>query len=178
MTSPALQIHCASWPHLHDQMPHHSLSRAANIGSDRAYAIEVGAFVVMATAPISEQNAQYLCDDDHVKRGMLGIGGGCSMVYDPEGREIAEPLDEHGEGIVYAMVDTAKYALAKSALDTVGHYGREDVFRVTFDAEPRQSVTLHNRDSHAKQQFRKSRVETFSAAPQRLSEDARAGLGV
>ena len=168
----ATQVHCASWPHLHDNMPHHSLSRTANVGSNRAYAIEVGTFVVMATAPISEQNAQHLCGDDQTKRENLGMGGGCSMVYDPEGREIAEPLDEYAEGIVYATVDPVKCSLAKAALDTVGHYAREDVFRVMFDAEPRQSVRLHTSDPREDQRFRISRAEMFSTATKRLGEDA------
>jgi hypothetical protein len=168
----ATQVHCASWPHLHDNMPHHSLSRTANVGSNRAYAIEVGTFVIMATAPISEQNAQHLCGDDQTKRENLGMGGGCSMIYDPEGREIAEPLDEHAEGIVYATVDPVKCSLAKAALDTVGHYAREDVFRVTFDAEPRQSVKLHTSDPRTDQRFRISRTEMFSTATKRLGESA------
>ena len=93
------------------------------------------------------------------------------MIYDPEGREIAEPLNDSEEGIVYAMIDTAKCALAKSALDNVGHYALGDVFKVTFDAEPRQSIYMHGVNPRAKRQFRISRTELFSAPALRSSED-------
>jgi nitrilase len=122
-------------------MPHFSLGLTANTGSNRAYAIEVGTFVVMATAPISEQNAKYLCGDDQDKRRMLSPGGGASMIYSPEGRELSEKLDSASEGIIYAEIDVAKAYLAKSALDIVGHYARSDIFQVSFDAHPRSAVT-------------------------------------
>lgn len=141
-------------------MPHHSLGYSANTGSNRAYAIEVGTFVIMSTAPMSHANATHICGDDPVKRDMLGTGGGCSMIFDPEGREIAERLEHDKEGLVYATIDTGKCALAKSALDTVGHYARGDVFQVIFNGKPRQPLELLQGQGQQRP-YRQSRAEIF-----------------
>jgi nitrilase len=141
-------------------MPHYSLGSIANIGSNRAYAIEVGTFVIMSTAPISEFNANYLCGDDKVKREMLGLGGGYSKIFDPEGREISTKLDHDAEGILYAEIDTNKCMTAKSALDNVGHYARQDVFKVTLNMEARQAILPGSAQSHAR--FRRGREAIFA----------------
>lgn len=101
-------------------MPHYSLGAVANTGSNRAYAIEVGTFVIMSTAYISESNSNYLCGDNQEKRAALGMGGGCSVIFDPEGREISERLKHDVGGILYADIDTNKCMMAKSVLDNVG----------------------------------------------------------
>jgi hypothetical protein len=114
----------------------------------------------MSTAPMSDANAAHICGDDSSKRDMLGIGGGCSMIFDPEGREIAERLEHDKEGLVYATIDTGKCALAKSALDTVGHYARGDVFQVIFNGNPRQPLNLL-RGQDQQLPYRQSTAESF-----------------
>lgn len=63
-----------------------------------------------------------------------------TFVLDPEGRQISSRPAPEDETIVFAEVDLAKTFLARAALDTVGHYARNDVFRVHFDPTPRQHI--------------------------------------
>lgn len=66
------------------------------------------------------------------------------------------------EAIIYAEVDLAKTFLARAALDTVGHYSRNDIFKLSFDPTPRQHI--HVGPSAVKPgSQRLSRAELFAA---------------
>ncbi len=58
------------------------------------------------------------------------------MIYGPDGRELARPLGEHEEGIVYADVDLDWIDMAKIAYDPNGHYARPDVVRLWLNDKP------------------------------------------
>jgi len=126
-------IHCAAWPAF-------SLYRGAaqalgpevNNAASLMYAVEGQVFVVAPCAVIGEAGQAFFCDTD-AKRQMLGIGGGFARIYGPEGTELAEPLAEDEEGILYAECDPALQAIAKSAADPTGHYSRPDVTRLLLN---------------------------------------------
>lgn len=94
-------------------------------------AMEGACFVMTATQILTEKNKKkcLLENYDYAR----APGGGFSMIFGPDGKELVKPLDPGEEGILYADVDVSSRALAKHALDTVGHYSRPDLLslRVT-----------------------------------------------
>ncbi|MGY1669715.1 carbon-nitrogen hydrolase family protein [Geodermatophilus sp. SYSU D00710] len=140
MYSMGEQIHVASWPSF-------SIYRGAatalgpevNTAASRVYAVE-GQTFVLAPCSVIGQAAHDLFADTEAKRQLLLQGGGFTRIYGPEGTELAEPLPEDAEGILYADLDPALIAIAKSAADPVGHYSRPDVFRLLFNGAPNRVV--------------------------------------
>jgi len=64
---------------------------------------------------------------------------GDSVVVSPEGEIVAGPL-RNEQGILYADVDTGRTAIAKRALDIVGHYARPDIFQLHVNTRPQSPV--------------------------------------
>lgn len=133
-------IHCAAWPSF-------SLYRGAaealgpqvNNAASLMYAVEGQCFVVAPCAVVLDAGLELFCDTD-AKRQLLGRGGGFARIYGPEGTELAEPLAEDEEGILYADCEPALQAIAKSAADPVGHYSRPDVTQLLLHRAPRPRV--------------------------------------
>ncbi|OJH37020.1 carbon-nitrogen hydrolase family protein [Cystobacter ferrugineus] len=132
------QLHVGSWPSfsLYRDMAY-ALGPEVNLAASRMYAVEGSCFVIGACATVSEEMTALLCDaPDRAK--MLLPGGGFSMIFGPDGRPLAQPLDERAEGLVYADIDLGLIPLAKAVADPVGHYSRPDVLRLMFNATPHQ----------------------------------------
>ncbi len=140
MYSMGEQIHVGAWPSF-------SLYRGAamalgpevNTAASRVYAVEGQTFVVAPCSTVG-QAAQDLFVDTETKAQLLRIGGGFARIYGPEGTELAEPLAEDEDGILYADLDFSLIAIAKSAADPVGHYSRPDVLRLLFNPNPNTVV--------------------------------------
>ena len=146
------QVHVASWPSfsLYEGRTH-ALGPVVSKSISRVYAVEGQCFVVASCAVLSREMQDFLCDTP-MKRELLPVGGAYSMIYGPDGRELAEYLPEDAEGIVYADIDLGEIALAKSAADPVGHYSRRDVTRLLLNREalsPTQLVTRNYADTDA-----------------------------
>jgi nitrilase len=81
------------------------------------------------------------------RRTMLGaapddvVNRGGSCIVGPLGQVLAGP-DYDSESIIVADIDLGDIARAKYDFDVVGHYARPDIFRLTVDARPRESVTF------------------------------------
>jgi nitrilase len=133
MYSMGEQIHVASWPSFSVYRgAATALGPEVNTAASRVYAVE-GQTFVLAPCSVIGQAAHDLFADTEQKRQLLLQGGGFTRIYGPEGSELAEPLAEDEEGILYADLDPALIAIAKSAADPVGHYSRPDVFRLLFN---------------------------------------------
>lgn len=147
----------------------------ANHASNISYAVEVGAFNIVSTAPLSQQNQNVLVDGDDSLRAVMPLGGGMTFVLDPEGRQISTRPAPEEETIVFAEVDLSKTFLARAALDTVGHYARNDVFKVLFDPTPRQHIHVgpHGAPAGARAE-RVGREDLFQGTAAR--EDISAGV--
>jgi nitrilase len=134
------QIHVASWPSF-------SLYRGAatalgprvNNAASLMHAVEGQTFVVAPCSVVGQAGQDLWCDTEQ-KRQLLLKGGGFTRIYGPEGTELAEPLAEDEEGILYADLDFSLIAIAKSAADPVGHYSRPDVFQLLFNPRPNRVV--------------------------------------
>jgi len=68
---------------------------------------------------------------------VLSRGG--SAVYGPLGDLLAGPLWDQ-EGMLLADLDMSEVTRGKFDFDVVGHYARQDVFRITVDETPRPPV--------------------------------------
>lgn len=67
------------------------------------------------------------------------IGGG-SVIIGPLGDILAGPLLNE-EGLITAAIDLDDIARARYDLDVVGHYARPDIFQLSVNETPRQTVT-------------------------------------
>jgi nitrilase len=140
MYSMGEQIHVASCPSF-------SLYRGAatalgpqvNNAASLMHAVEGQTFVVAPCSVVGQAGQDLWCDTEQ-KRQLLQQGGGFTRIYGPEGSELAEPLAETEEGILYADLDFSLIAIAKSAADPVGHYSRPDVFQLLFNPRPNRMV--------------------------------------
>jgi nitrilase len=65
---------------------------------------------------------------------------GGSAIVSPLGEILAGPLFDQ-EGILYAELDLAEVARSKFDFDVVGHYARPDVFQLSINAQPGDTVT-------------------------------------
>lgn len=140
MCSLGEEIHVASWPSFSIYRGAASaLGPEVNTAASLMYAVEGQAFVVAPTAVIGPAAQEMFCDTD-LKRQLLQLGGGFARIYGPEGSQLAEPLAETEEGILYADLDPAMLAIAKSAADPVGHYSRPDVLRLMINRNPAPKV--------------------------------------
>lgn len=158
------QIHCASWPTFFPEDPKYFLYGVMPPmykATCRSYALEVGCFYISATSPYTASCIDAIAGaNDEVKQSMQ-VGGGSSLILDPQGRDLAAPLDHTAEGILYAELDLSERHLARSALDTVGHYARPDVFKVLFDPRPKEVVAVGGHGSERGSAARKLREELF-----------------
>ncbi|MGW1720827.1 carbon-nitrogen hydrolase family protein [Streptomyces sp. NPDC002156] len=140
MYSKGEQIHVASWPSfsVYRGMAT-ALGPEVNTAVSLVYAVEGQTFVLAPCATVGQAGQDLFCDTD-AKRELLLQGGGFTRIYGPEGSELAKPLPETEEGILYADLDFDLLAIAKHAYDPAGHYSRPDVFRLTFDPRPKERV--------------------------------------
>jgi len=69
------------------------------------------------------------------------VNPGDSVVVAPGGKIVAGPLRE-ALGILYAQIDLERVAVARRALDVVGHYARPDLFQLHVNTRPAQPVVF------------------------------------
>ncbi|TDD39100.1 carbon-nitrogen hydrolase family protein [Saccharopolyspora elongata] len=140
MCSLGEEIHVASWPSFSlYRGAANALGPEVNTAASLLYAVESQTFVVAPTAIIGTAAQEVFCDTD-VKRQLLQPGGGFARIIGPEGSQLAEPLPETEEGLLFADLDPALLAIAKSAADPVGHYSRPDVMRLMVNRNPTPRV--------------------------------------
>jgi nitrilase len=141
------QIHVASWPSFSIYRGAASaLGPQVNNAASLMHAVEGQTFVVAPCSVVGQAGQDLWCDTEQ-KRQLLRQGGGFTRIYGPEGTELAQPLAEDEEGIVYADLDFSLIAIAKSAADPVGHYSRPDVFQLLFNPRPnRVMVSAEKRE--------------------------------
>jgi len=164
------QIHVASWPPMSVFQPGIAqLSVDANATVTRSYALEGQVFVLGATSMIGKSAVDLFCDTEE-QRAMLPLGGGWARIYGPDGTELAKPLAEDAEGILYADIDLGQILYAKAAADPAGHYARPDVLSLNFDPRNHSPVNYIGADGRVETNMR-SRVETFRV--RQLSEEHR-----
>lgn len=134
------QIHVAAWPCLGILGNVPQVSPESLIAATQTYALEGGAFVLMATQIMSDEGAKCFPDANGGPTPVHTGGGGYARVYGPFSELRTEPLPDTQEGIVYADIDLADIGSAKNAIDPVGHYSRPDVTALLFNPNPQRRV--------------------------------------
>ncbi|GAA3693351.1 carbon-nitrogen hydrolase family protein [Zhihengliuella alba] len=134
------EIHVASWPTFSIYRGQAiALGPEVNISASLNYAVETQSFVIAPTSVIGQAAHDTFCDTE-TKRQLLALGGGFARIFGPEGSVLAEPLSEFEEGILFANLDPALRAIAKSAADPTGHYSRPDVYRLMINHKSTHAV--------------------------------------
>ena len=129
------QIHYAAWPSFGlDQDVIYAFGHEVNNAASKVYAVEGQCFVLAPCAVTDEALLERIAGSVQAA-APFRAGGGYTMIYGPDGRELAKPLGEHEEGILYADIDLGMIDLAKIAYDPNGHYARPDVVRLWLNDE-------------------------------------------
>jgi aliphatic nitrilase len=130
------QIHFAAWPSFGvDPEVLYAFGHEVSNAASKVYAVEGQCFVVAPCAIIDDALLTAIAGSVEAA-APFRAGGGYTMIYGPDGRELARPLGEHEEGIVYADVDLDWIDMAKIAYDPNGHYARPDVVRLWLNDKP------------------------------------------
>jgi nitrilase len=153
MYSMGEDIHVAAWPTFSlYRGGATALGAGVNNAASLVYAVEGGCFVLAPCGVIGEAGRKLFCDTP-MKEQLLLKGGGFARIYGPEGTELATPLGEEQEGILYAICEPALQAIAKSAADPTGHYSRGDVTRLLLNRSTRPAVVSVNGMNSAPSDF-------------------------
>ncbi len=164
------QVHVASWPAMFafgQEIVQNSVD--VNACVTRSYAIEGQCYVLCSTQVIGKSAVETYCDTDE-QRENLPLGGGWARIYGPDGAELAKPLPEDAEGILYAEIDLSEILLAKRGIDPVGHSSRPDILSLAFDSRNHAPVRYVSADGRGDVDTR-TRVENYNL---QLSEEKRA----
>jgi aliphatic nitrilase len=134
------QVHVAAWPSFSLYQPlAHALGADVNNAASRIYAVEGSCFVLGPCATVSPAMIELLCDSDD-KRQLLGVGGGHSVIYGPDGASLCAKLAPDEEGLLLAELDFNAITVAKSVADPAGHYARPDVTRLLLNRSKTRPV--------------------------------------
>lgn len=129
------QIHIASWPNLFQHIGDMPWFNAVDScrGATHQYAVESGAFVLLASHTQSESGIEANGMSIETQPGVIQphtalVGGGFSEIVAPDGRSLTKPVPADWEGLIYADLDFNEIYKAKSIVDPVGQYSRPDIF--------------------------------------------------
>ncbi|KAK1700190.1 carbon-nitrogen hydrolase [Colletotrichum godetiae] len=128
------QIHVASWPNLFPpvgKMPFFNTVESCTMAT-HTMAVEGATFVLLAS---STQTEKGLTEE---RPHTAVIGGGFSEIIAPDGRTLVKAPSATFEGLLYGELDFDEIYMAKSIVDTVGHYSRPDIFTLQVRGDVRR----------------------------------------
>lgn len=137
LISQGIQVHAGVWP---------GGTFARQEVLSRAFAMQAGAYVVMAGALIRPED---LPEDIRAltmevsgnTRGMVMPCNGDSGIIGPDGEFLAGPLLNE-EGVLTATANLGTVMFQKMIADHAGHYTRPDVFSFKVNATPKRIASI------------------------------------
>ena len=126
------QIHVAVWPAVSAMThnPNSGLFDSVSEAAAKHHALSTQTFVINVQSRIDEDAIEQLGFTG--RPDMMRTGGGWTAIIAPNGQIIAGPHTDD-EAIIYAELDMAMIMKAKYACDSVGHYARPDVVRLSIN---------------------------------------------
>jgi aliphatic nitrilase len=107
----------------------------------RHHALESGCFVVNSTGWLTEAQIARISPDEKMRRALRG---GCfTAIISPEGSHVVPPLTE-GEGMLIADLDMGLIIKRKRMMDSVGHYARPELLKLSLDNRPAPPMQMVN----------------------------------
>jgi aliphatic nitrilase len=135
------QVHISTYPPCWPTRPPtetgaYDLRRAIEIRAG-AHAFEAKVFNIVASGFADQRLKEKVARGDKAILEIIeGSPGSVSMILDPSGTAISEPLSD-SEGIVYADIDTSRSVEPKQFHDLTGYYNRFDIFDLRVDRSAR-----------------------------------------
>lgn len=131
MASMGEQVHVASWNAFRckeDDL----FSVEAAMSASRYYAQSSGTFVLMTSAPYTEEmSAMILREDWH--KDPVPFGGAKTCIINPHGVILAEVDSDIDDGICYGEIDLEDIVTCKFLVDITGHYSTPGICHINFD---------------------------------------------
>ncbi len=138
------QIHVAAWPSFVVYRENaYALGVEVNMAATRTYAVEGQCFAIAATSVMNQQMLDYFKVGTETPP-FIELGGGSSMIFGPDGRELADYLPENEEGLVIAELDFDAIKMAKAVADPTGHYSKPCSTRLLLNNTPLEPVIIHD----------------------------------
>ena len=140
-------IHIAAWPSFSLYRDGaYALGSVVNMAATRLYAVEGQCFAIAATSVVDQRTLDFL-QVDPAGPPLLQLGGGSSMIFGPDGRELSSFLPENEEGLVVADLNMEQIIFAKAVADPAGHYAKPEVTRLYLDLRTQKAVMRIEDDS-------------------------------
>jgi len=134
------QLHFAAWPSFAVYRENaFALGAEVNMAATRTYAVEGQCFAIAATSVVNQETLDYFKVGTEMPP-LICLGGGSSMIFGPDGRELAEYLPETEEGLVIAELDMDAIKMAKAIADPTGHYSKPESTRLLLNKNPMHAV--------------------------------------
>lgn len=143
MHSFAEHIHVASWPTVLEM---DQLAAQHYAAEGRTFVLSVGAYMQTHDIPADLDLPDNMLASGYgsVDSNILMPGG--TGIIGPDGHWLSGPI-EHREQIVYADLDTDRILEEQYLLDTVGHYNRPDIFRLSVDTTAQPPIEQRTQPS-------------------------------
>ena len=147
------QVHISTYPQFWPTRPPqqaggYDLKRAIEIRAG-AHAFEAKVFNIVSSAFADKAMIDAVGRENKaVIEIMEGSPRSVSMILDPSGTPIGEPISE--EGILYADIDTSLSIEPKQFHDVVGYYNRFDIFDFHVDRTSREPAYFRDEAQQAK----------------------------
>ncbi len=141
------QVHISTYPPFWPTRPPaesgaYDLRRAIEIRAG-AHAFEAKVFNIVSSAFADQAMIEAVGQKDRAVIDIMERSPrSVSMILDPSGTPIGQPIEE--EGILYADIDTALSVEPKQFHDVVGYYNRFDIFDLRVDRSKREPAQFRD----------------------------------
>lgn len=129
-------VHVAAWPEVTDA--HHLASRHYAF-EGKCYVLCAGSYMTLKDIPDDFELRNAISDVGDFGGASDEILPGGSGIIGPDGNWVVGPVSGKEE-ILYGEIDLSRCIEERLLLDSVGHYNRPDVFRLSVDDRPRPQV--------------------------------------